>query len=334
VTGGTNLTVGYYANDLVASQTQSSTTQTWTLDQTQQRFRCYTQVAGGCATATTHVNHYDDASSDSPDWITESADGANWTANITDMLGSLAATVDQAGLATLQYANLHGDVQATASSTASLPTIAASYAEFGAPQSAGSGRYGWLGGKQRSAEDVGGLTLIGVRVYDPITGRFLQTDPIKGGSANDYDYADQDPVNEMDLDGRGPVCTCNEPNDSIYTGGRGWGGEAEEPTPGRGASSAAEGIRLARQLASEEQVAMKYKTVLAGRGSRVKISYRTLRRLVKSYGGKNSDWRKLSSAEYEGRDGTKFQTHWYENVRRPGVKYELKTKFTRRTRYS
>jgi hypothetical protein len=30
---------------------------------------------------------------------------------------------------------------------------------------------------------------------------FLQTDPIPGGSANNYDYADQDPVNNFDLDG-------------------------------------------------------------------------------------------------------------------------------------
>jgi hypothetical protein len=32
--------------------------------------------------------------------------------------------------------------------------------------------------------------------------RFLQTDPVPGGSANDYDYAAQDPINAFDLDGR------------------------------------------------------------------------------------------------------------------------------------
>ena len=31
--------------------------------------------------------------------------------------------------------------------------------------------------------------------------RFLQTDPIPGGSANNYDYAGQDPVNNVDLGG-------------------------------------------------------------------------------------------------------------------------------------
>jgi hypothetical protein len=33
-------------------------------------------------------------------------------------------------------------------------------------------------------------------------GHFLQTDPTPGGSANAYDYANQDPSNNYDLDGR------------------------------------------------------------------------------------------------------------------------------------
>lgn len=44
--------------------------------------------------------------------------------------------------------------------------------------------------------------LMGVRLYVPAIGRFLQVDPIPGGSANDYDYANQDPINAYDLDGR------------------------------------------------------------------------------------------------------------------------------------
>jgi hypothetical protein len=40
--------------------------------------------------------------------------------------------------------------------------------------------------------------------YDPNTGRFLTTDPIDGGSLNNYDYAGQDPINGYDLSG-----TCN-----------------------------------------------------------------------------------------------------------------------------
>jgi len=65
-----------------------------------------------------------------------------------------------------------------------------------------SGRYDWLGGKQRSSDALAGTVLMGVRLYTPALGRFLQTDPVPGGSDNAYDYAGQDPVNTYDLDGR------------------------------------------------------------------------------------------------------------------------------------
>jgi len=42
---------------------------------------------------------------------------------------------------------------------------------------------------------------MGVRVYNPATGRFLQTDPILGGNDNPYVYP-SDPINSVDLDGR------------------------------------------------------------------------------------------------------------------------------------
>jgi hypothetical protein len=42
---------------------------------------------------------------------------------------------------------------------------------------------------------------MGARLYDPYTGRFTSTDPIPGGSANNYDYCNQDPINNLDLGG-------------------------------------------------------------------------------------------------------------------------------------
>ena len=42
---------------------------------------------------------------------------------------------------------------------------------------------------------------MGQRTYLPALGRFLQTDPVEGGSANDYDYANADAVNQFDLAG-------------------------------------------------------------------------------------------------------------------------------------
>jgi RHS repeat-associated protein len=61
---------------------------------------------------------------------------------------------------------------------------------------------GYLGGHERFTDDASlGIILMGQRLYDPTLGRFLEVDPIPGGSANDYDYVSQDPVNGTDLNG-------------------------------------------------------------------------------------------------------------------------------------
>lgn len=43
---------------------------------------------------------------------------------------------------------------------------------------------------------------MGVRSYVPQLGRFISRDPVEGGSANTYDYANADPVNGLDIDGK------------------------------------------------------------------------------------------------------------------------------------
>ncbi|WP_449385976.1 RHS repeat-associated core domain-containing protein [Cellulomonas soli] len=100
-----------------------------------------------------------------------------------------------------------GDGEAVASWTGLQFT---SFDEFGNPEpltSAATGnappaaRYGWLGAAQRSADTPTGTILMGVRLYSPVTGRFLQTDPVPGGSASAYDYCNADPVNCTDLGG-------------------------------------------------------------------------------------------------------------------------------------
>ncbi|HVL91027.1 MAG TPA: RHS repeat-associated core domain-containing protein, partial [Actinomycetota bacterium] len=71
------------------------------------------------------------------------------------------------------------------------------------PRTTSSSReYGWLGTKQRPTDPNSGIILMGVRLYTPTAGRFLQIDPVKGGNANDYDYCTADPINCYDLDGR------------------------------------------------------------------------------------------------------------------------------------
>lgn len=50
---------------------------------------------------------------------------------------------------------------------------------------------------------------MGVRLYNPTLGRYLQTDPVNGGSANAYDYVNQDPVNADDLTGEASYSNMN-----------------------------------------------------------------------------------------------------------------------------
>ena len=63
-------------------------------------------------------------------------------------------------------------------------------------------RYHYLGTRERPVEMPSGVIGMGQRTYLPQLGRFLQTDPVFGGSANTYDYTSQDPVNSNDLTGQ------------------------------------------------------------------------------------------------------------------------------------
>ncbi|GAA3010469.1 hypothetical protein GCM10010483_64420 [Actinokineospora diospyrosa] len=192
-------TFAYYANDLAQRVTVGDRRQTWTLD-TGSRVRTSateSNVGGTWQPTGTKVNHYD-GDSDSPRWIVESSNG-DLTRNVLAPAEGLAATTGSAGTV-LQLTNLHDDVVVALPLTAGQAPVVRNSDEFG-NQTSGA-RYGYLGTHLRSAESLGGVMLMGVRLYSPSLGRFLQTDPVAGGSANAYDYANQDPVNNQDLDGR------------------------------------------------------------------------------------------------------------------------------------
>ncbi|GAA2829869.1 hypothetical protein GCM10010441_62990 [Kitasatospora paracochleata] len=197
VVGAGDLTATYYTNDMAASQTQNGRTLTMTLDPLGSRVRAQSDSITGATT----TEHYGD-SSDSPTWSVTGS-GA-WSESLVGTSGQLAATVTGDGVV-FQLANLHGDIMATVAADVPAaadtgPTGTYLYAEFGAVESGTPGGYGWLGATGRGTA-LGGTVLMGARVYNPQTGRFLQTDPVFQGSANPYEYAAQNPVTKSDTSG-------------------------------------------------------------------------------------------------------------------------------------
>lgn len=211
-----NLTVSYHANDMVAGLSQSglengttvTKSQDMTIDATD-RISTIKNLTGGVSLEES-TNHYD-AGDDSPAWsATQKRPNANtawassWSRNVTSLDGGLSIVQSSDGTANIQLANLHGDVVSIAPVGAVGIGSFTDTDEYGSPRDpiATSSPYGWLGSKQRQSGGViGGLVLMGARLYNPRSGRFLSRDPIAGGNANSYGYP-EDPVNKTDLNGQ------------------------------------------------------------------------------------------------------------------------------------
>ncbi|MEV7776132.1 polymorphic toxin-type HINT domain-containing protein [Kitasatospora sp. NPDC086791] len=199
-TGATNT---YWANDRVAAQEKGDTKQEWAVDAAH-RLTAFTtskkQADGTWANATSKLNHYGD-DSDEVRWAVEDTTQGAVTRNVSGPDGDLVATTSRTGDVQLQLTNLFGSVVVTTDTALTKPAVL-DFDEFGIPQDGQAQvRYGWLGGKQRSAEAQDGDILMGARLYSPALGRFLQVDPVPGGNAGPYDYCTGDPINCTDLDG-------------------------------------------------------------------------------------------------------------------------------------
>ncbi|MFJ8493715.1 DNRLRE domain-containing protein [Streptomyces sp. NPDC094038] len=201
-TQASGATIGYYANDLVRQQTSGTSRQTWNLDAAGRLASWTTESnsSGSWTQTGSRTNHYG-SDTDSPDWIQETS--STLTRNVQGVSGDLDAITSATGDTVLQLTDIHGDVTVRLPLDTSQAATALAYDEYGnAEGDTAAGRYDWLGGKQRSSETVTSALLMGVRLYDPTTGRFLSIDPVPGGSANAYDYCNGDPINHLDLDGK------------------------------------------------------------------------------------------------------------------------------------
>ena len=206
--GGSNITVGYGADDRIVSLSQSGVTTSYTYDALGRRIN---ETTG----TTTNVRHYSD-SSDNPSWVTGTGSAANQTDVYTPSLGGgLAATKTTIGTTTTKYlavTNLHGDVLTNLTLPATGDVAPATqingFDEYGVATNTATPNtrnlfvigYGSLGQQGRATTDCG-ITLMGARGYNPATGQFLSVDPIPGGNENDYNYPN-DPINQSDLQGK------------------------------------------------------------------------------------------------------------------------------------
>jgi RHS repeat-associated protein len=194
------LTSEYYVDNQLASQKQSEETIGYNLDPAG---RTLETVATGKRAETT-ANHYA-GPGDAPAWTSNTS--GETTRDVPSITGTLTATQSNLEAPMLQLTNLHGDLVASAylSETATSLASKIDTSEYGVPTTSLPPKYSWLGSLEVPTELPSGVTDMGARSYVPELGRFLQPDPISGGSANAYSYTFGDPVNTSDPSGESTI---------------------------------------------------------------------------------------------------------------------------------
>ena len=212
----------YFSNDLIRQVTSGSSRQSWQLDANQRlaSSTVETKAADGTwGTSATFVNHYA-AESDTPSWATRTTGGTtSLSRNVADLGSGVSATTGSTGGVVLQLSDIHGDIDVRLPLDGAESPSVQHFDEYGNPVGNSTrGEYGWLGTSARAAEAASGRVLLGVRLYDPATGMFLQNDPVEGGGANAYGYCSADPVNCTDTTGTFNyrlIYTLGNPHESL-----------------------------------------------------------------------------------------------------------------------
>ncbi|MGX1773705.1 PA14 domain-containing protein [Nocardia brasiliensis] len=175
------------------------------------------------STKPTQLTRYGFASDSSgPDFILDGS--GNLRQRVLKLPGGAVLTKDytQNKSTNWSYPNIHGDILFTADGTAArtgaiqlydpygqnINPITGAFGDISIPATAEGGMdFGWLGQHTVPIEHLASQQSLemGARTYLPILGRFLQVDPVAGGSANSYDYVNGDPINFLDLTGRVPL---------------------------------------------------------------------------------------------------------------------------------
>ncbi len=203
--GGANLASTFYSEGKLDSQSEEGETTGYLLDPEQ---RPRETVLSGLTNAiiTTHYA----GPGYRPSW-TVTEPGGEWVRDIYGIEGNVAALETTGQPTSLEIENLHGDVVATASPSATVTTLATTNdtTEFGDPTGGRPPANWWLGAFGLTTQEYSGTLLMGGRAFQPQLGRFLQPNQDPATSENSYSYLFNDPVNSRDPSGEGTLTSTN-----------------------------------------------------------------------------------------------------------------------------
>jgi RHS repeat-associated protein len=191
-------TIAHDANDH-ATQTNDGTTVMSQVMSPSGRVLHRTSALLGLLPTEDTLYGFSSSSSDSPAYAEPNlALGLSQINTFVNGPGGLLIT-DLGTTPTYPLTNAQGDIVGTTDVTGTFTANPATDA-FGVGPSPAN-HLGYLGNAERfSTGGSLGLIQMGVRLYNPALGRFLEADPVRGGCPNPYVYP-ADPVNKTDLSG-------------------------------------------------------------------------------------------------------------------------------------